>query len=76
MKKPIIICAPDELLEPGCKLKCDNCKNDFTVDGWADNHGRYVHGLKTGYYLVQKKYFCKTCKTKINAFQALTLLNV
>ena len=76
MKKPIIICAPDELLEPGCKLKCDNCKNDLTVDGWADNHGRYVHGLKTGYYLVQKKYFCKNCKTKINAFQTLTSSSV
>ena len=32
MKKPIIICAPDELLEPGCKLKCDDCKNNLTRD--------------------------------------------
>ena len=54
--KPVFLCAPDELLEGTCKLKCNHCSTILRNDGWADNGGRYIHGLKSGYYLVQRRY--------------------
>lgn len=67
-RKPVIICAP-HLYLPGQQMIC-KCKKKMQLRGWQD--ARYVHGLKGGMYLKQRKYQCNHCKVgTINAFQAL-----
>jgi len=47
-------------------ISYDNYDDVFKnmIQGWHDKV-RYVHGLKSGWYVLQKNYFCKTCKTKL-----------
>ena len=72
--KPVILVAPD-LQYFGFKdqLRCPDCKQAVSERGWSDSH-RYIHGLSTGFYILQKRYCCKTGTCERETFDALTLL--
>ena len=69
--KPVYICAPDELV-PGNVLICNTCGKNLSTHGWGES--RYIHGLKNGMYLLQRRYNCKVCKVTITGYQALNEL--
>jgi len=78
--KPVLVLAPHLLMggEPGTgtggchDFKCfATCKGNgiestLTPKGWHDKY-RYVHSLKSGWYVIQKSYYCKRCKSKTTA---------
>ena len=74
--KPVVVIAPD-LQFPGNKddLRCPTCFNPLNTKGWEDSY-RYVHGLSSGFFLLQKRYICKSanCQREHKNIDALTLL--
>ena len=61
--KPVIVVAPD-ISFPNCILKCTECDERLCSKGWSDSY-RYCHSIKSGVYILQKRYACKnkSCNT-------------
>ena len=68
--KPVIVLAPDFI--KGFSPICYNCNGILSSNGWVSNH-RYVHGLKHGYYILQKKFKCTNLNCSVQKCDALSL---
>jgi hypothetical protein len=53
---------------------CDCKGTTWTSRGWDDRH-RYIHGMATGYYILQMRYQCNSCKSSKNAIEFLRPTN-
>lgn len=50
-RKPVFVIDLDtKLIE-----NCSTCKRSFKSNGWMSTY-RHIHGLKSSYYLLQKRY--------------------
>jgi hypothetical protein len=55
------ICVWDpQLMYPGFKVNCIKCKREASQNGWSSP--RRVIGLHRNYYLLFRRYDCKSCK--------------
>jgi hypothetical protein len=56
--KPVIVIAPHKT-HPNIPIKCNACSDGFlSPSGW-DTSRRYVHGMRTGLFLLQYRYVCR-----------------
>lgn len=70
--KPVIVCVPSDFI-PAKEFVC-NCGKPISHHGWTDP--RYVHSIKTGKYLVQRRYICSNSSCSLGTFTAVKCLEL
>lgn len=67
--RTIHIWLPDVRWGKGCTPVCPRCDTNTNVSFhcWRDNHfGRKIVSLDTNYFIMSRRYICKTCKRNIS----------
>jgi hypothetical protein len=68
--KPVIVLAPDFI--NGFSPICQCCNGTLSGNGWSTKN-RYVHGLKHGFYILQKNFRCNNLNCKVTKIDTLSL---